>query len=156
MFNLEPTKNCFCGSLQPYKECCERFINLSQTIENPEQLMRSRYSAYLLKNESYLLQSWHKSTRPDSLYLTDDSTSWKGLKIISTTESTVHFVAYFMQNTLNKEKVYALTENSNFIEEKNWFYLDGNDVKTIQLTKNMPCPCLSGKKYKRCCEGNLK
>jgi len=75
--------------------------------------MRSRYSAYVLKNEIYLLKTWHESTRPESLE--------------------------------------ALTEISDFIKDKNWFYLDGTEVKTIQLTKNMFCPCLSGKKYKRCC-----
>lgn len=117
--------------------------------------MRSRYSAYILKNENYLLQSWHESTRPDSLDLTIDTTQWKKLKIISTAENKVHFVAYFTQDTLNKEKIYALTEISNFVKDKNWQYLEGEDVKTVQLTKNMLCPCLSGKKYKRCCGQSL-
>lgn len=113
--------------------------------------MRSRYCAYQLKNENYLLQSWHPSTRPESLDLTEDTTQWMGLKIISSSDNTVNFVAYFTQDTLNIEKVYALTEQSNFTKEDKWYYLDGEDVKTVQLTKNMPCPCLSGKKYKRCC-----
>ncbi len=118
--------------------------------------MRSRYSAYVLKNEDYLLKSWHPSTRPESLDLKDDSTQWKKLKIISAFENKIHFVAYFTQDTLNKEKIYALTETSNFVHEKGWKYLDGENVKTVQLTKNMPCPCQSGKKYKRCCETTLK
>ncbi|GMR15894.1 MAG: YchJ family protein [Gammaproteobacteria bacterium] len=113
--------------------------------------MRSRYTAYSLKNETYLLKSWHQSTRPASLDLKNDTTQWLGLKVISSFEKTVNFVAYFTQDTLNKEKIYALTETSNFIKDKNWFYLDGQDVKTTQLTKNMPCPCQSGKKVKRCC-----
>ncbi len=113
--------------------------------------MRSRYSAYVLKNEDYLLKSWHKSTRPESLELQDDSTQWMKLKIISASENKVHFAAYFTQDMLNKDKIYALTEVSNFIKEKIWQYLEGEDVKTVQLTKNMPCPCQSGKKFKRCC-----
>lgn len=148
---IEPVKNCFCDSEQVYEKCCGKYINKKQTAENPEQLMRSRYSAYILKDEKYLLQSWHESTRPESLDLTHDSTQWKKLKIISADEKHVHFAAFFTQDTLNKEKIYVLTEKSNFVKEKNWFYLDGNDVETIQLTKNMPCPCQSGKKYKRCC-----
>ena len=67
------------------------------------------------------------------------------LKIISATENHVCFVAYFTQDTLNKEKIYALTENSHFVKDKNWLYLEGEDVKTVQLTKNMPCPCQNGK-----------
>lgn len=151
MLSIEPTQSCLCGSEQSYEDCCGKLINTIQAAENPEQLMRSRYSAYILKNESYLLHSWHKSTRPDSLDLTIDTTQWKKLKIISATEKNVHFVAYFTQDTLNKEKTYALTENSHFIKDVNWQYLEGEDVKTIQLTKNMLCPCQSGKKYKRCC-----
>jgi len=156
MLSIEPTQSCLCGSEQSYEECCGKFINTIQTAKNPEQLMRSRYSAYILKNENYLLQSWHESTRPDSLDLTIDTTQWKKLKIISATENKVHFVAYFTQDTLNKEKIYALTEISNFVKDKNWQYLEGKDVKTVQLTKNMPCPCQSGKKYKRCCESEIK
>ncbi len=142
---------CFCGSDKILQQCCLPFINGEQFPENPEQLMRSRYSAYILKKGDYILKSWHASTRPKSLNLSEDTTQWKGLRIISSTDTHVHFVAYFTQDTLNKEKVYALTENSRFIKEGHWFYLDGEDVNTVQLTKNMLCPCQSGKKYKRCC-----
>lgn len=117
--------------------------------------MRSRYTAYALKNETYLLNSWHESTRPESLNLKNDSTRWKKLKIISASDNKVNFVAYFTQDTLNKDKIYALTEQSNFVKDNNWFYLNGEKVKTIQLTQNMPCPCLSGKKHKRCCATKL-
>lgn len=147
----EAVQTCFCGSEQPFENCCGKFINTERSPATAEQLMRSRYSAYILKNEHYILKSWHESTRPESLELKNDTTQWKKLKIISTSENTVQFVAFFTQDTLNKEKTYALTEISNFIKDKNWLYLDGEDVKTVQLTKNMPCSCLSGKKYKRCC-----
>ena len=151
MPNKEDTQNCLCGLEQSYKNCCGRFVDSNRLIETPEQLMRSRYSAYVLKNESYLLNSWHASTRPKSLELAHDSTQWEKLKIISTVEKDVCFVAFFTQDNVNKEKTYALTELSHFVKEEEWFYLNGDEVKTIQLTKNMPCPCQSGKKYKRCC-----
>lgn len=146
---------CPCRSGESFNDCCGRFITGQQYPDSPEQLMRSRYSAYSLKDDSYLLKTWHPSTRPESLDLKNDSTQWKGLKIISSNKEHVQFVAYFTQDTLNNEKTYALTENSNFVKEKDWFYLDGSEVKTVQLTKNMPCPCLSGKKYKRCCSIEL-
>lgn len=148
---LNTPSTCPCCSGLDFKQCCEKFISGNALPETTEQLMRSRYSAYTLKNEHYLLSTWHSSTRPESLDLTEDTTQWMGLKIISSTESTVHFVAYFTQDTLNNEKVYALTELSNFAKEDKWVYLDGQNVNTVQLTKNMPCPCQSGKKYKRCC-----
>jgi len=146
---------CPCGSKEIFNHCCGKFINSNHKPINPEQLMRSRYSAYALKDGSYLLKSWHHSTRPESLELENDSTQWKALKIISTNENNVRFVAYFTQDTLNNKKIYALTENSHFINKEGWFYVDGEDVKTVQMTKNMPCPCQSGKKYKRCCEKDL-
>lgn len=146
---------CFCGSHQIFELCCNKYITNQALAENPEQLMRSRYSAYVLKNESYLLSSWHNTTRPESLELTNDSTQWMGLKIITTSNVTVEFAAYFTQDTLNKDKIYALMEKSHFIKENNWQYLNGENVKTVQMTKNMPCPCQSGKKFKRCCGKKL-
>ncbi len=152
---LKPANSCPCCSGKEFDLCCGQFINSTQHPDTAEQLMRARYTAYRLKNENYLLKSWHKSTRPESLDLKHDTTQWLALKVISSSENTVNFVAYFTQDTLNNEKIYALTEQSNFIKDKNWFYLDGQDVKTVQLTKNMPCPCQSGKKFKRCCSRDL-
>ena len=92
--------------------------------------MRSRYSAYTLKNENYLLQSWHPSTRPDSLDLSIDTTQWKQLKIITTTDNTVHFVAFFSDINNGKEGHYFLSENSEFMREDKWYYLKGIELKT--------------------------
>jgi SEC-C motif-containing protein len=117
--------------------------------------MRSRYSAYALKNEEYLLKSWHPSTRPDSLDLSSDTTQWKKLKIISTGdnkgENTVHFVAFFSDIINGKENYFYLSENSEFINDNKWYYLKGIELNTSELTKNMQCPCQSSKKFKRCC-----
>lgn len=149
---------CPCGSGEKFYSCCEGIIYRENIASSPEQLMRSRYSAYVLKNESYLLKTWHKTTRPEEINLENDSTIWKKLKIISTTDNTVHFVAYFTypgKGTLDKEKIFALTEKSDFIKDQNWFYLSGKEVNTIELSKSMLCPCKSGKKFKRCCEVNL-
>jgi SEC-C motif domain protein len=44
-------------------------------------LMRSRYSAYVLKLSDYLLATWHPSTRPSELDLSDDDSKWLGLEI---------------------------------------------------------------------------
>lgn len=142
---------CPCGSGQVFEACCGKFINDKESPPTAEQLMRSRYSAYVLKNEDYLLKSWHPSTRPPSLELSGDSTQWKKLSIISTTDNTVHFVAFFNETVNGKENYFYLSENSEFIKEKNWYYLKGIELKTSELTKNMPCPCQSGKKFKRCC-----
>ena len=145
----EPTLACFCDSGQSFHNCCGKFINFSQNTATPEQPMRSRYSAYVLKNEHYLLKSWHPSTRPTSLELDNDLIQWQKLKIISVFENKVHFVAYFINE---KNHTFSLYEQSEFINDEQWFYLAGQELKTSELTKNMLCPCRSGKKFKRCCE----
>lgn len=150
MFN-ESILDCPCGSGHTFEDCCGKYISYTHYPETPEQLMRSRYSAYVLINEDYLLKSWHESTRPDSLDLENDTTQWKKLKIISTSENNVHFVAFFGNSINVKESYFFLSEESKFVKDKHWFYLEGTELKTTELSKNMLCPCQSGKKFKRCC-----
>ena len=92
--------------------------------------MRSRYSAYVLSNEDYLLKTWHASTRPAQLNLSDQTgTKWSGLKIVATHEGqpadedgTVEFVARYKING----KAHRLHEASRFVREAGrWFYVDG-------------------------------
>jgi SEC-C motif-containing protein len=92
--------------------------------------MRSRYSAYVLDLETYLLDSWHPDTRPPSLGLDQDTAvKWIGLKIVDTEsggenddEGIVEFIARFKVNG----KAQRLHERSRFIKTVGrWFYLDG-------------------------------
>ena len=91
--------------------------------------MRSRYVAYVLSNEAYLLASWHSSTRPTSLNLQEEpTTKWLGLKIVQRqqgqagdSEGTVEFVARYKING----KAYKLHEVSRFVKESGqWYYVD--------------------------------
>lgn len=95
----------------------------------PEALMRSRYSAYVLSNEPYLLATWHASTRPEKLNLNEQTTiKWSGLDIISAPEAGsdagfVEFVARFKDNG----RAGKVHERSRFRRENDrWFYVDGN------------------------------
>lgn len=90
--------------------------------------MRSRYSAYVRQNENYLLQSWHTSTRPAKLDLSENAPdSWLGLKIVRTEAGSandhngiVEFIARYKLNG----KAYRLHEVSHFIKENaRWYYL---------------------------------
>ena len=147
--------DCPCGSGQTFQECCGKYINYTHYPETPELLMRSRYSAYVIKDEEYLLKSWYESTRPKSLDLENDTTQWGKLKIISASGNMVHFVAFFSNNINGKESYYFLSEKSEFIKNGHWFYLEGKEIRTTELSKNMLCPCQSGKKFKRCCATEL-
>ena len=83
--------------------------------------MRSRYSAYALKQGQYLLDSWHVSTRPVSVDL-DPSVQWIRLSVLNSAHDRVEFIAtYRVQG-----RAYSLHEDSRFVfEDDRWFYVDG-------------------------------
>lgn len=90
--------------------------------------MRSRYSAFVLILQQYLLDTWHPTTRPVQLSVDDPHIKWLGLKIkhyeqTDPENATVEFVARSKRNG----KATRLHETSRFIRENNqWFYVDGD------------------------------
>lgn len=124
------TQACVCGSGTSYVHCCGRFIDENQIPLSPEQLMRSRYSAYTLQDEAYLLATWHPSTRPVSLSEENKlPVKWVELKVQNASlpddndvKATVEFVARYKLNG----KAEKLHEVSEFVrEDGRWFYLNG-------------------------------
>ncbi len=126
---------CPCQSGLLFQYCCQPFLQSSpaQFPKTAEQLMRSRYTAYSLKNTDYLLKTWHPKTRPQRLRLEQDNNHWIGLKIKSTHQGgkndvlgSVHFIARYKING----KACKLEENSQFEKlSDQWFYLHG-DIAT--------------------------
>ena len=113
---------CPCGSAETLEHCCLPVINGIRTASSAEALMRSRFSAYTLDRQQYLLSSWHPTTRPDSIE-SDPSIHWLRLKIIDAQKrpDQVEFVATFKING----KAHKMHENSRFVfENGHWFYLD--------------------------------
>lgn len=148
--------NCPCQSGKKYAVCCERFITQQAWPENAEQLMRSRYSAYVLKLHDYLMQSWHHAYRPARLVL-DESIRWLGLTIIDAPPAADgQAIVEFEARLLSAATVEALHERSRFVQQQGrWLYTEGDLLKpSFQPWKpgrNETCPCGSGKKFKRCC-----
>lgn len=92
--------------------------------------MRSRYTAYTLGQEAYLLATWQEATRPSTLDLSDDAAvKWLGLEIRRTEQGgeddqtgVVEFVARYKVGG----RAHRLHETSRFRRENGrWFYLDG-------------------------------
>ncbi len=128
--------------------------------------MRSRYSAYVVQDVDYVMKT-HSSETIDTVdregaAVWSREAEWLGLTIISTDkgqtgddEGTVEFVA---QYSLNGE-LHSHHEKSRFVREQGaWAYIDGEMVKPAPMVRSMPkvgrnepCPCGSGKKYKKCC-----
>jgi SEC-C motif-containing protein len=118
---------CPCEGGKPYKSCCEP-LHAGTPAPNAEALMRSRYTAFVLGLDDYLLETWHPKTRPSALNLADDpSTKWLGLQIkravnTSETSSIVEFVARYKL----AGKATRLHETSQFERiDGRWYYLSG-------------------------------
>ena len=71
---------CPCGSTRPYRECCGIW-HAGTPAPDAESLMRSRYSAFVLCNEQYLLATWHPAKRPPSIPFNQNQ-KWLGLRIV--------------------------------------------------------------------------
>lgn len=78
---MAPT--CPCGLPQPYEACCGRFHDGRDVPATAEQLMRSRYSAFAVGDESYLLDTWHPDTRPTGIR-PDPRQQWVRLEVLRT------------------------------------------------------------------------
>lgn len=159
-------EHCPCGSERTYSDCCGPFLAGESDATTAEALMRSRYTAYTKGAIDYIKRTTHKST-VDSF---DEEGSrkwareaeWHGLDIISVrdggegdTKGEVEFVATYSQD----EEEYRHHERAEFKKEgKKWFFVDGEHIgastyirETPKVGRNEPCPCGSGKKYKKCC-----
>ena len=119
---------CPCSSGLPVTECCGPLLEGTRTAATAEQLMRSRYSAFVLGDPGHLLATWHPRTRPAALEL-DPDVRWTGLDVLTTTggspletEGTVEFRAHHVVDG----RAGAQHERSRFLRERGrWLYLDG-------------------------------
>ena len=118
---------CLSGEL--YGQCCGRFHSGAAEAATAEQLMRSRYSAFVRLDADYLLRTWHPDTTPATLEL-DPGMGWRRLDILSTsgggpfdTAGTVEFKAHYRHDGARG----VLHEVSRFVREGGrWYYVDGD------------------------------
>lgn len=119
---------CPCGSNKTYADCCGRYLTGCETPPTAEALMRSRYTAYTLLRENYLLHSWHPSTRPLQLGLAEDTSSkWLGLQVKRhEQQDDAHAIVEFVARYKVGGRAHRLHEVSRFVrEDGRWFYVDG-------------------------------
>jgi SEC-C motif domain protein len=127
---LEQTA-CPCGSGNEYGQCCGRYLNGGEVPQTAEQLMRSRYCGFVLRDEPYLLATWHPETRPSRVRF-DEKQRWLGLRILTSeagglddSHGIVEFVARFKING----KGHRLHEISRFEKiDGRWYYRDGRHL----------------------------
>jgi len=120
---------CPCGSGRPYPECCGLY-HAGALAPDAQSLMRSRYSAYVLCNEQYLLATWHPRTRPSAIPFSKDQ-KWLGLSVIDAKVTGEHSseVEFVARSRVSNAAAIRLHERSRFVrEDGRWLYVDGDFV----------------------------
>ena len=114
--------------------------------------MRSRYSAFVRDDADYVRASWHPDTRPVELTL-EAGEQWLGLEIVDAKQDGDSGQVHFGATHRDGDGFAVLEERSRFVRENgHWFYLDGEHTVTpLKPGRNNPCPCGSGRKFKKCC-----
>ena len=129
VLSKESSGACPCGSGEAYERCCARW-HRGLPAPTAEALVRSRYSAYVLQDEPYLLATWHPGTRPGSIGF-EPGTRWLGLNVKSARDTgpdqaEVSFVARYR---VGGNSAVRLQERSRFRrEDGRWFDVDGEQA----------------------------
>ena len=155
---------CPCGSEKDLDGCCGPIIG-GAPAPTAEALLRSRYTAFVLGDIGYLADTLSSDIRGDFDQVEAESTAanakWQGLEVRAITDGgeddetgSVEFMARFRL----RGKQRAHHELANFRREQGrWMCVGGQmDPKgpprqVVKVGRNEPCPCGSGKKYKKCC-----
>lgn len=141
---------CPCHSQKAYESCCKPYLDDGVAAPTPLLLMRSRYCAYATARIDYIKQTMRglalKDFNSAEALSWSKSCQWTGLHIVRHTANTVHYIASF----IHQGKQESIDENSLFEKQDDrWYYV--GKAKEEKISRNAPCPCGSGKKYKRCC-----
>ena len=131
----ENNQTCPCGSGRPFAECCEPIINGTRESQTAEELMRARYSAFVMGAIDFIVASTHSRTRKevdlDFVREWSETSTWRGLEILETkivneNKAFVSFEAHFTQ----KGEDQTHREKSLFEREAGqWKFMTGEELK---------------------------
>lgn len=157
---------CPCGSSKPAADCCDPIIKGDRKAVTAESLMRARYCAFASGAVDFLNSSLHPDHRDDHDVAATrrwaENSQWLGLQIVQSErggeqdeDGVVEFIATYKE----KGVVRHHHERSSFRKlNGEWYFVEGELVlpetrvnRSPKIGRNDPCPCGSGKKYKKCC-----
>lgn len=157
--------SCPCGLGESLETCCLPIIKGETKAKTAALLMRARYSSYTTGDIDFIVDSTHPDHREDmdvnEIKAWSSKSEWKGLEIVDTAEGTerddwgmVEFKAHFALG--GQDHVHY--ERSEFVKiDGDWYFVDGEPIVAqvqrngAKVGRNEPCPCGSGKKFKKCC-----
>lgn len=156
---------CHCGSADSFETCCKPLLKGERLPKTAAELMRSRYSAFAVGDIDYIMnthdpdtvsqvdrastESWAKEAKWTGLEITDTEAGGEGDEV-----GRVDFVARYDLRGVKIEH----RESATFRKQgKRWLFVDGEQIngppvkrEGPKVGRNDPCPCGSGKKYKKC------
>ncbi len=158
---------CPCGSGKSYGDCCEGIIKGTSKALTAEALMRARYTAYEKQEIDFIINSCEEGEKIAEIdrKATEEwskTSKWHGLKILRTekgTENDEEGVVEFEATYTDRKGLRDIHHEVGYFKKINgdWMYSVGS-VKPMtvvregaKIGRNDPCPCGSGKKYKKCC-----
>lgn len=164
---MKNEEECPCKSGKTFGECCGPIIAGMAKAETAEALMRARYTSYVTGDVKFLVTSATREVQLDFDRVAAESWSrtaqWHGMEVIRTeggqpgdTTGVVEFRALYSA----KGEFCNHHEVSQFVRDENgaWLFRDGELVRDRpivrdqpKVNRNAPCPCGSGRKYKKCC-----
>ncbi len=139
-----PPLDCPCGGAAPGRQtdapaprfaaCCGRYLDGPAVAPTALELMRSRYSAYVLGRTDYLRMTWDPATRPADLDVNADADApdaqrWLGLQIKRfESQDAHHAIVEFVARYKQGGRAYRLHEVSRFVrgDDERWRYIDGD------------------------------
>ena len=128
---IDDSAPCPCGRPASYTQCCQRFLSGDDHPKTAEQLMRSRYSAFVVCDQAYLLSTWHEETRPSKVRF-NNKHRWLGLRICAADdggEDDIIGVVEYVARYKVDGKGQRLHEVSRFLKsEERWYYRDGEHL----------------------------
>lgn len=155
---------CSCGGGRPFEECCGPVI-AGAPAATAEVLLRARYTAFVMGNIGFLADT----LAPEVRHMFDEveaektaaNSRWKELDIRivdgggpDDDAGTVEFVAQFRLN--GRKRIHH--ERAKFRRDAGRWLCAGGEInpkgpprQADKVSRNAPCPCGSGKKYKNCC-----
>lgn len=149
---------CECGENRSFDECCGRYLEGKAVPSTCEELVRARFVAFGFGRFDYIEET---QIGPLSTEVRErQAPEWERLEILSYEDGgaddetgSVEFKAYYRDG----DEICIHHEVSYFVrEDGEWRYSEGDITEqsvedSDDRDDNRPCPCGSGRKYRRCC-----
>lgn len=121
------------GADAAFADCCGRYIVQGHLPPDALHLMRSRYTAFVLENETYLLHTWQAAQRPGNLEF-EVGAKWLGLDIKDFVPTGLHegletAEVEFVARVRVAGKATRLHERSRFVcQDGQWLYVSAVNI----------------------------